>query len=85
MKKALTILVSLLFVATTASYGLLSVYHHQLYERFPEFDRKIVRKAYRNMLMNAILQKYPEEMMDDDAQMDVVFANEYYKILYPQS
>lgn len=85
MKKTLTILVSLLFVATTASYGLLSVYHHQLYERFPEFDRKIIRKAYRNMWVNALLQKYPEELMDDDEKMDVVFVNEYYKILYPQS
>ena len=85
MKKTMTILVSLLFVATTASYGLLTVYHHQLYERFPEFDRKIIRKAYRNMWVNALLQKYPEEVMDDDAKMDVVFAHECYKILYPQS
>ena len=82
MKKTLTILVSLLFVATTASYGLLTVYHHQLYERFPEFDRKIIRKAYRNMWVNALLQKYPEEVMDDDAKMDVVFLNEYNKLRF---
>ena len=82
MKKTLTILVSLLFVATTASYGLLSVYHHQLYERFPEFDRKIIRKAYRNMWVNALLQKYPEEVMDDDEKMDEVFLNEYNKLRF---
>ena len=82
MKKTLTILVSLLFVATTASYGLLTVYHHQLYERFPELDRKIIRKAYRNMWVNALLQKYPEEVMDDDEKMDEVFLNEYNKLRF---
>lgn len=82
MKKTLTILVSLLFVATTASYGLLTVYHHQLYERFPEFDRKIIRKAYRNMWVNALLQKYPEEVMADDEKMDEVFLNEYNKLRF---
>ena len=79
----MTILVSLLFVATTASYGLLTVWHHQLYERFPELDRKIIRKAYRNMWVNAILlQKYPEEVMDDDEKMDEVFLNEYNKLRF---
>ena len=83
MKKTMTILVSLLFVATTASYGLLTVWHHQLYERFPELDRKIIRKAYRNMWVNAILlQKYPEEVMDDDEKMDEVFLNEYNKLRF---
>ena len=78
----MTILVSLLFVATTASYGLLTVWHHQLYERFPEFDRKIIRKAYRNMWVNILLQKYPEEVMDDDEKMDEVFLNEYNKLRF---
>ena len=82
MKKTLTILVSLLFVATTASYGLLTVWHHQLYERFPELDRKIIRKAYRNMWVNILLQKYPEEVMDDDEKMDEVFLNEYNKLRF---
>ena len=82
MKKTMTILVSLLFVATTASYGLLTVWHHQLYERFPELDRKIIRKAYRNMWVNALLQKYPEEVMDDDEKMDEVFLNEYNKLRF---
>ena len=75
-------LVSLLFVATTASYGLLTVYHHQLYERCAEVDRKIIRKAYRNMWVNALLQKYPEEVMDDDEKMDEVFLNEYNKLRF---
>ena len=83
MKKTLTILVSLLFVATTASYVRFTVWHHQLYERFPELDRKIIRKAYRNMWVNAIfLQKYPEEVMDDDEKMDEVFLNEYNKLRF---
>ena len=82
MKKTMTILVSLLFVATTASYGLLTVWHHQLYERFPELDRKIIRKAYRNMWVNALLQKYQEEVMDDDEKMDEVFLNEYNKLRF---
>ena len=82
MKKTLTILVSLLFVATTASYGLLNLYYHQLYERFPGLDRKTIRKTYRNMLVNGILQKYPEEVMDDDEKMDEVFLNEYNKLRF---
>ena len=82
MKKTMTILVSLLFVATTTSYVRLTVWHHQLYERFPELDRKIIRKAYRNMWVNALLQKYPEEVMDDDEKMDEVFLNEYNKLRF---
>ena len=82
MKKTLTILVSLLFVATTASYVRFTVWHHQLYERFPELDRKIIRKAYRNMWVNTLLQKYSEEMMDDDEKADEVFLNEYNKLRF---
>ena len=82
MKKTLTILVSLLFVATTASYVRFTVWHHQLYERFPELDRKIIRKTYRNTLVNGILQKYLEEVMDDDEKMDEVFLNEYNKLRF---
>lgn len=82
MKKTMTILVSLLFVATTASYVRFTVWHHQLYERFPELDRKIIRKAYRNMWVNALLQKYQEEVMDDDEKMDEVFLNEYNKLRF---
>ena len=82
MKKTMTILVSLLFVATTASYVRFTVWHHQLYERFPELDRKIIRKAYRNMWVNALLQKYPEEMLDDDEKADEVFLNEYNKLRF---
>ena len=82
MKKTLTILVSLLFVATTASYVRFTVWHHQLYERFPELDRKIIRKAYRNMWVNALLQKYTEEVLDDDENADEVFLNEYNKLRF---
>ena len=82
MKKTMTILVSLLFVATTASYVRFTVWHHQLYERFPELDRKIIRKAYRNMWVNALLQKYTEEVLDDDENADEVFLNEYNKLRF---
>ena len=78
----MTILVSLLFVATTASYVRFTVWHHQLYERFPELDRKIIRKAYRNMWVNALLQKYTEEVLDDDENADEVFLNEYNKLRF---
>ena len=82
MKKTMTILVSLLFVATTASYVRFTLWHHQLYERFPELDHKIIRKAYRNMWVNALLQKHTEEALDDDEEADEVFLNECNKLRF---
>lgn len=52
--------------------------------RFPEIDRKILRKAYRKFMTNSALGKYNDLDLDvyDDEQMDVLFMREVNKLTY---
>lgn len=48
----------------------LNSYHKDLYARFPDLDRKVVRKAYRQFMKNATndvygdMSNFSEELMD---------------------
>lgn len=47
------------------------------YERFPEFDHKIIRQAYRRMLRKLVTYKYEDlALITTDADIDRLFENE---------
>lgn len=56
-------------------------YHQDLYGRFPELDRKIVRKAYRRMMLVALSGQLTDEQTANDDTMDRVFLDEVQKLV----
>lgn len=50
---------------------------NDLYGRFPNHDRKVIRKAYRRMLIKSAAGKYPDLNDWTDEQMDQLFLIEY--------
>jgi hypothetical protein len=57
---------------------------NDIYGRFPNYDRKIARKAFRRMLLNSFAGNYPDDLDDyTDEQMDKLFEAEY-AMLTPQ-
>lgn len=77
-----------MIAATAIAIGALSVfsviqlntYVKQLQERFPEIDKKIVRKAYRNMLIAAFAQEYGDLDGLDVQLMEKLFLDEVQKL-----
>lgn len=51
-----------------------------LIERFPQIDRKIVRKAYREVLTDAFTGKYNGINTDNDAEWDKLFLAKVKKL-----
>lgn len=77
MRKAL-IASGITLVAGTVLIG--GVYQSlliQLYHRFPEYDRKIVRKTYREMMVESFKGSLPVKQTMSDAEMDALFIKEY--------
>jgi hypothetical protein len=52
--------------------------HRELYKDFPELDRKIVRKAFRKTMVNAVLGDYPTEL--SDAEVEAIFLRQVARI-----
>lgn len=67
---ASAVVVTLAAVTTAAGFH---AAHKDLYERFPEIDHKIVRKAYRRIMWNSLNQQYSDEMLADTNRMDALF------------
>ena len=68
--------------ATATAAVKLHKYHQDLYGRFPDVDRKIVRKAYRRMLLKALTGGYTDDLQSaSDADMDVLFKVEVFNLL----
>lgn len=60
-------------------------YNQDLYERFPDVDRKIVRQAYRRMMTKAITGHYQADMQHwNDELMDTLFRVEVINLLARQ-
>lgn len=55
-------------------------YNQDLYGRFPDLDRKIVRKAYRKMMLRALRGTYTDEQLETDESSDLVFLGVYHEI-----
>jgi hypothetical protein len=55
--------------------------HRSLYEDFPELNRKVVRKAFRKVCMNAMLGQYPNQ--ESDAEYRQLFLEEVAAISDP--
>lgn len=69
------------FAAASAAVKFRS-YHQDLYGRFPDVDRKIVRKAFRRMLLKALTGQYTDDLQSaSDADMDVLFKVEMFNLL----
>lgn len=51
-------------------------------ERFPMFDKKLMKKAYRKYLLNSLTGKYAHLDLDNytDEQMDELFLDVVFKI-----
>lgn len=61
----------------------LFVYHsylRQLYGRFPQFDHKIIRQAYRRTLYKAATGKYGDMAKMTDSEMDGLFCLEVHAL-----
>ena len=52
-------------------------YNKMLYERFPEFDHKVIRKAYKKLMLEAVSGKVDVESWSDD-EFDQHFRREVY-------
>lgn len=75
-KIAAAAVVSLTVVAAIQYKSLVT----QVEARFPEIDKKIVRKAYRNMMMKSFAGGYATESMSSDQAMDAFFLTEVEKL-----
>lgn len=54
--------------------------HADLYEHFPTIDKKIVRQAYRTMMLKAMTDQYEDLGPLDDEAMDQIFLREVMNI-----
>ena len=65
-------------VAGTAIAAVMTTrsYNNDLYNRFPEYDRKIVRKAYRRLMLKSLSGKLDQAMLTSDDGMDMLFIAE---------
>lgn len=59
-------------------------YHQDIYNRFPELDRKIGRKAFRRFLWHSFTQQTGDLQDLTDEQMDVLFLEEVRKLTNPE-
>lgn len=77
---------SVAVVATVAAVAKTSHdYNQDLYERFPDVDRKIVRRAYRRMMTKAFTGQYETDMQHwNDEVMDTLFRVEVFNLLARQ-
>lgn len=50
-------------------------------DRFTEYDPKVVRKAYTNMMKNSFAGRYANVDFDNDAVMTELFRKEVMKLL----
>lgn len=50
-------------------------YNQDIYNRFPQVDRKVARKAYRKMLWKAFNGELTDAQTSTDEIMDVVFLD----------
>ena len=81
MNKPAIITAALTVTAAAVAVALpMNVCYNQLYVRFPNFDRKIIRKAYNKMMLDAIMQKVHCANLDD-WQMDVMFLTYVTKVI----
>ncbi len=61
---------------TTAAYlNGMRVLHADLYQRFPDLDHKVIRRAYKQFLKNAADQKYGDMDSFTDYKMDQLFLD----------
>jgi hypothetical protein len=80
MKIALAITAVGAFGLTFAAIRLQSFYS-QIVNRFTEYDPKVVRKAYTNMLKKAFAGQYGNVDFDNDAVMTALFRKEVMNLL----
>lgn len=52
-------------------------YHQDIYDRFPELDRKVARKAFRKLLLKSFTQQYTDEQLRSYENIDRLFLAEY--------
>lgn len=55
--------------------------YSDMMNRFTEYDPKVVRKAYTNMLKKALTGQYGNVDFDNDAVMTALFRKEVMKLL----
>lgn len=74
---------TLAFLLALASAGLFTNFlNHRLYEKFPDYDQKVVRQAFRRMVGRALLDQYnPPFNQRSDEEIDILFHTEVMDIL----
>lgn len=60
-------------VAVTATAVKVHEYNTDLYGRFPELDRKVVRKAFRKMMAKSLRGELTDAQTANDDTMDATF------------
>jgi len=77
MRKALIASGATLAIGTALLMVAYQNWLHQLYNRFPNYDRKIVRETYRSMLSEALRGNLPMAQDMTDTEMDALFIKQY--------
>jgi hypothetical protein len=74
MKTKIAIALAAVSVVTIISVRTRNSYINDLAERFPTIDKKILGKAYRNFMVDALTGRYGDDIDDaTDEQMDALF------------
>lgn len=82
MNKPMIITTAVAAVSVTAIALSMNAYYKDLkdlYNRFPNLDRKIIRKAYNKFMLDAIMQKTDVAYLDH-RQMDLMFLTYITKV-----
>jgi len=77
MRKALIIGATPFVTAIVLAGVYQSILYHQLYRRFPDYDRKVIRATYRKMMAESFQGNLPMKQDASDEEMDALFIKMY--------
>lgn len=77
MRKALIIGATPIVAAVLLAGVYQSIFYHQLYSRFPDYDRKTIRRTYRKMMAESFQGNLPMKQDASDDEMDALFVKMY--------